>query len=184
MSFSKCHKSHESSSLGLWDMTREPRLPECFSVMESHFSTEIPAWLGKIFEIRELHVVAERVFFLKVQKLQINSQWAKKTLRAKVIPWDEKTCWIFCTIFLHSSIFPHTVDVAPSIGFRWTLCPWKAYDVFFGVSQISREVGHGPVRYDPANRGCQSVFLWRRVIFRLRLRLDRGRSWKSESCTL
>jgi hypothetical protein len=68
------------------------RLPECFSVTDSHFPIEIPARPGKIFEIRELHIVAERVFFLKVSNLWINSQRAKKTLRGKVIPWVEKTC--------------------------------------------------------------------------------------------
>ena len=111
--------------------------------------------------------VAELVFFLKVSNLWINSQRAKKTLRGKVIPREEKTCWISSTISLLSSIFPHTVDdVAPSIGFQWSPC--KASDVFFGVSQISREVGHGLMGYDPENRGCRCVFLWRRVIFWLR----------------
>jgi hypothetical protein len=68
------------------------RLPECFSVTENHFPTEIPAQPGKIFEIREFDVVAKHVFFLKVLNLWINSQRAKKTLRGKVIPQDEKTC--------------------------------------------------------------------------------------------
>ncbi len=62
----------------------------CFSVTESHFSTEISARPGKIFEIRELHVVVKRVFFLKVLNLQIKSQWAEKTLRVKVKPGEEK----------------------------------------------------------------------------------------------
>ena len=40
---------------------------------ESHFPIEILAQPGKIFEIRELDVIAKRVFFLKVLNLQINS---------------------------------------------------------------------------------------------------------------
>ena len=61
-------------------------------MIETHFPTEITARPGKILEIQELHVVAERVFFLKVSNLWMNSQRAKKTLRGKVIPQDEKTC--------------------------------------------------------------------------------------------
>ena len=160
------------------------RLSECFSMLESHFPTEILARLGKIFEIHELLVVAECVLFLEVINLQINSQWAKKKIRAKVIPREEKTCWISCTNCILSSIFPRIVDVAYSVGFRWSWCPWKACDVFFGVSLISREVELGLVRYDPVNRGYRSVFPCWRVIFRLRFWHDRGTSLKSMSCTL
>ena len=64
----------------------------CFSVTKSHFLTEIPVEPGKILEIQELHVVTESVFFLKVPNLQINSLRAKKTLHAKVIHREEKTC--------------------------------------------------------------------------------------------
>ena len=81
--------------------------------MESHFPTEISTWLGKILEIRELQVVAERVLFLRVSNLRINSQRAEKTLRAKVIPREENTCWISTTISLLSSILPRTVDELP-----------------------------------------------------------------------
>ena len=60
-------------------------------MMESHFPIEITAQPEKIFELRELHIIAECVFFLKVLNLRINSQRAKKTLPAKVIPREEKT---------------------------------------------------------------------------------------------
>jgi hypothetical protein len=96
----------------------EQRLPKRFSLTESHFPTEISAWPGKILEIRELHVVAECVFFLKVPNLWINSQRAEKTLCTKVIPREEKTCWISNIISLLLSIFPRMVDVAPDVGFR------------------------------------------------------------------
>ena len=155
-----------ASACEIWP--REQRLAVCFSVTESHFPIEILARPGKIFEIRELHVVAERVFFLKVINLQINSQWAKKTIRALVIPREEKTCWVSCTMCILSSIFPRIVDVAYSVSFRWSWCPWKACNVFFGVSQISREVELGLVRFDPVDNGCRSVFPCWRVIFWLR----------------
>ena len=48
---------------------REQKLPECFSMPEGHFPIEIPAKPGKILAIRELHIVAERVLFLKVPDL-------------------------------------------------------------------------------------------------------------------
>ena len=48
-------------------------------MMESHLPTKILARPGKILEIRELHVVAKCVFFLKVLNLWINSKRAKRT---------------------------------------------------------------------------------------------------------
>ena len=92
MSSSERHKLARSQAWACQIWHREQRLPECFFVTESHFPTKITARPGKILEIQELHVVAERVFFLEVLNLWINSQRAKKTLRGKVIPQDEKTC--------------------------------------------------------------------------------------------
>ena len=60
--------------------------------MESHFPTEISARPGKILEIQELDVVIERVLFLKISNLWINSQLVKNTLHVKVIPREERTC--------------------------------------------------------------------------------------------
>ncbi len=111
--------------------------------MESHFPTEISARPGKILEIQELHVVAERVLFRKISNLQINSQRVKNTLQAKVIPWEERTCWISSKISLLSSIFLCTIHIALSLGFRWSSCPWKACDVFFGVSQTREKSSMG-----------------------------------------
>ena len=73
-------------------------------------------------------------------------------------PPGGKMSGISYTISLLSLIFPHIVDVALSVGFQLSSCPWKACDVFLIVSQISREVELGPVRYTPANKGHQSVF--------------------------
>jgi hypothetical protein len=142
MSSLECHKLARSRAWACVIWPGEQRLQECFSVMESHFPTEILARPGKIFEIWLLHV-AERVFFLKVPNLHMNSQWAKKTLCAKVISQEEKMCWISCTISFLLSIFLRTVDVAPSVNFLWSPCPWKACDVFFGVSQTQEKSSMG-----------------------------------------
>uniref|UniRef100_A0A2N9EHT2 Uncharacterized protein n=1 Tax=Fagus sylvatica TaxID=28930 RepID=A0A2N9EHT2_FAGSY len=53
-------------------------------MLEGHFLIEIPAKPGKILAIRELHVVAALVLFLKVPDLRINSQRVGKNLCAKV----------------------------------------------------------------------------------------------------
>ena len=72
-----------------WDCEirpREQRLPECFSIMESHFPIEIPAKLGKHLAIWELHVVAKITLFLKVSNLHTNSSWVRKTLCTNIAP--------------------------------------------------------------------------------------------------
>jgi hypothetical protein len=81
------------------------------------FPIEIPAKSGKILAIRELHVMSERVLFIKVPNLRINSQRVGKNLRAKVTSLGEN-CEIFSIVSLFLSIFPCTVDVAPDVGFR------------------------------------------------------------------
>ena len=55
-----------------------------FGSPEGNFSIEIPARLGKILAIRELHVVSECVLFLKVVDLWIKSLWVGKNLCANV----------------------------------------------------------------------------------------------------
>ena len=155
---SECYKSHEKLSLGLWNIPLRTKAIGVFLLDAESFSNWDSSLTGEVLGNPRVAVVAERVLFLKVLNLRINLQWAEKILRVKVIPLEEKTCWIFSTISLLSSIFPRTVDVAPAVDFRWSWYPWQACDVFFEVSQISREVELGPVRYDPANRGCRSIF--------------------------
>ena len=90
--------------------------------------------------------------------------------------------------FQHSLLifvdFPVHVDIVPNVGFWRSWCPRKACDtLFLKVSDLRRaKLGSG--RYDLANGGCQRVFPCRGVIFRLRFRLDRRSSWRSESCVL
>ena len=73
---------------------RELWLPEArvFEQFFSTFPTKIPAKPEMLPANRELHIVAEVALFIKVSNLWINSQRAEKTLRAKVIPREEKTC--------------------------------------------------------------------------------------------
>ena len=61
--------------------------------------------------------MAERVLFLKVLDLQINSQRVGKTLCVKMTPPGGKARETFSIISLLSSIFPRTVDVAPDVLF-------------------------------------------------------------------
>jgi hypothetical protein len=53
-----------------------------FGSPEGNFPIEIPARPGKILAIRELHVVSERVLFLKFMDLQIKLQQVGKNLCA------------------------------------------------------------------------------------------------------
>ena len=85
-----------------------------------------------------------------------------------VVSWKEsaheggclgrKTCQIFNTFSLFSSVFARMVDVAPDVGFRHSWCPWKAYDTFFLKVVDLQEVELGLKRYGPVNKGCRSVF--------------------------
>jgi hypothetical protein len=84
--------------------SREQRPPECFSMSEGYFPIEIPAKPGKILAIRELHVVSERVLFLKVLDLRIKSQRVGKNLCAKATSPGEN-CEIFSIVSFLSSVF-------------------------------------------------------------------------------
>jgi hypothetical protein len=66
--------------------------------------------------VRELHVVFERVLFLKFVDLRIKSQRDEKNLSAKATSLGEN--WgIFSIIPFLPSVFVRTVDVAPDIIF-------------------------------------------------------------------
>jgi hypothetical protein len=79
--------------------------------------------------IRELHVMSERVFFLKVVDLQIKSQRVRKNLNANAT-FPGKNWEIFSIVPFLSSVFVCTVDVAPDVGFQHSWCRWKACDTF------------------------------------------------------
>ena len=80
-------------------------------------------------------------------------------------------------------MFARMVDLASDVGFRRSWYRWKACATLFLKVSSSQETELGLEKYGPANRGRQSVFVHRRAFFRRRFRLDRGKSWQSESST-
>jgi hypothetical protein len=88
-----------------------------FSMPKGNFPIEIPVKLGKILAIRELHVMSERVLFLKVPNLQIKSQQVRKNLCVKATSPGEN-CEIFTIVSFLPSIFSCAIDVASDVSFR------------------------------------------------------------------
>ena len=98
--------------------------------------------------------------------------------------YREENYEIFSIVSLFSLIFPRAVNIAPGVDYRRSWCIQKACDtIFLKVSDLRiSELGFG--RYGPTNRGSRRVFPHQRVIFKSWFRLDRGSSWRSESCLL
>ena len=80
-----------------------------------------------------------------------------------------KTCQIFSTFSLFSSVFARTVDIAPDIVFWRSWCPWKACDTFFLKVVDLWEVELRLERYGFANRGLRSVFLMSKGCFSIEI---------------
>uniref|UniRef100_A0A2N9GCH1 Reverse transcriptase domain-containing protein n=1 Tax=Fagus sylvatica TaxID=28930 RepID=A0A2N9GCH1_FAGSY len=106
-----------------------------FGPSEDIFPIEIPARPGKILMIREFHVVFEHVLFPTHPGSRIKS---------------------FTTLF-RQSVFVHTVDVAPDVGFRRSWRRRKACITFFLKVRALHRGELGFARYDLANRGRWNV---------------------------
>ena len=77
----------------------EQRPLECFSMMRSHFQTEISAWPGKLLVIQELHVTAELTLFLKFQTFE-STRSELRRLFARMSP----QCWTNFYGFAYNSL--------------------------------------------------------------------------------
>ncbi len=128
-----------------------------FGSPESNFPIEIPARLGKILAIRELPIVSEHVLFLTHPSLWITFSELERICARVQHPQGEK-CEIFNIVLFHPLVFVRTVDVAPDLGFRRSWFRWKACATFFPKVLALHRGELGFARYDPANRGCRSVF--------------------------
>ena len=112
--------------------------------------------------------LAARVAWLHAARLVVRPCQACTVVDQLPVSWKEsarkgscpggKTRQIFSAFSLFSSVFAHTVDVAPDIGFRCSWCRWKASATFFLKAIDLWEVKLGLERYNPTNRGRRSVF--------------------------
>ena len=144
---------------------------------------KILAKRGKPPANRELHVVAGVAIFPTHPGSWINSLRAGKTLRANAVFREEKRVKSSTRFSYFLSMFARMFDLAPNVGFRRSWYRWKACATLFLKVPSSQETELGLEKYGPANRGRQSVFVHRRTFFQRRFWLDRGKAWRSESCT-
>jgi hypothetical protein len=147
------------------------------------FSTKILVKRGKPPVNRELHVVAGVAIFPTHLGPRVNLQRVRKTLRAKAVV-REKNAPNLRSIFPHFlSVFARVCDLAPDVGFRRSWYRRKACATLSLKFWTCGKPSLGS-RDMALRTGAAGVFLVRwRTFFRLRFRLDRGKSWRSESST-
>ena len=130
-----------------------------------------------------MHVVAGVVIFPTHPGLRVNLQRVGKTLRAKAAVRKKNASNLLLIFPCFLSVFARVFDLAPDVGFRRSWYRQKACATLFLKVLGSRETELGLEKYGPTSRAA-GVFLVRwRTFFRSRFRLDRGKSWRSESST-
>ena len=104
---------------------------------------------------------------------QLAVSWKESTHEGDCL--GGKTRQIFSNFSLFSSVFAHTVDMAPKVGFWQSWCPWKACDTLFLKVLDLQEVGLGFERYGLANRSCWSVSPYRKAVFPIKILATSGK---------
>jgi hypothetical protein len=122
------------------------------------FPVKIPAKRGKLPANRELRLAAGVAVFLTHLGSQINLYQAGRNPRSKAVVREEKRIKFSARFPYFLSVFAHTVDLAPDVGFRRSWYRWKACATVSLEVLDLRATELGLKRYGPANRGHRSVF--------------------------
>ena len=122
------------------------------------FPVKIPAKRGKLPANRELRHAAGVAVFLTHLGSWINLYRAGRNPRAKAVVREEKRVRFSLRFSYFLSVFAHTVDLAPDVGFRRSWYHWKAFAILSLEVLDLRATELGLKRYGPANRGHRSVF--------------------------
>ena len=122
------------------------------------FLAKIPAKQGKLLANRELRLAAGVAVFLTYLGSRITLQQTRRNPRAKVVVREEKRVRFSARFPYFLSVFAHTVDLAPDVGFRRSWYRWKACATLFLKVLDLRETELGLEQYGSTNRGRRSVF--------------------------
>jgi hypothetical protein len=113
--------------------------------------------LGKSWRFESCTPCLNVSFFLHTRACGSHCNESKRIFARAQHPRGEK-CEIFSIVLFHSSVFAHTEDVVPDVGFRRSWCRQKFCATFFPKVLTLRRGELGFARCGSANRGCRSVF--------------------------